>query len=101
MPLCRRPLSPVQEQESETLHNVAASTQRTPDEERVGETPINAQGISRDELDEYISINRENLHLKRKRKYIKARQQEEILAIDPFEFDNPVGPTPERPKQQP
>lgn len=101
MPPRRRPSSPVQEQESETLHNVAASTQRTPDEERVGETPVNAQGMSRDELDEYISIDRENLRLKRKREYVEARQRGEIPAIDPFEFDDPVGPTPERPEQRP
>ena len=101
MPPCRRPSSPVQEQESETLHNVAASMQRTPDEERVGETPVNAQGMSRDKLDEYISIDRENLRLKRKREYVEARQRGEIPAIDPFEFDDPVGPTPERPEQRP
>ena len=52
----------------------------------------------RDKLDEYISIDRENLRLKRKREYVEARQQGEILAIDPFEFDDPVGPTPERPE---
>lgn len=74
MPPRRRPSSPVQEQESETLYNVAASIQQTPDKERVGETPINTQGILRDKLDKYISIDRENLHFKRKYKYIKVRQ---------------------------
>ncbi|KIM95521.1 hypothetical protein OIDMADRAFT_59320 [Oidiodendron maius Zn] len=101
MGLRRRPSSPIQEQDSETLHNIAASIQRTPDEERVDETPVDAQGMSKDELDKYISIDRENLRLKRKREYVEARQRGEIPAIDPFEFDDPVGPTPERPEQRP
>ena len=61
--------------------------------------PINTQGISRDKLDEYISIDRENLYLKRKHKYIKVKQQGEILTIDPFKFDNSIGFTPKCLKQ--
>lgn len=88
-------------QDSGTVGDVTASSLYTPDKDDTGEQPANFQRVAIAELDEYITTDRENLRLKRRREYVEARQRGEIPAINPLEFDDPVDTPPERPEPRP